>query len=59
MDETDSALSTTNKDSFLKTLDRAKQIIKIEQIFLVSHNDNLKKEVDNVINLNKLKKENF
>ena len=59
LDETDSALSTTNKDSFLKTLDRAKQIIKIEQIFLVSHNDNLKKEVDNVINLNKLKKENF
>jgi len=59
LDETDSALSTTNKDSFLKTLDRAKQIIKIEQIFLVSHNDNLKKEVDKVINLNKLKKENF
>jgi len=54
LDETDSALSISNKNSFIQTLDTAKGVINIEQFFLVSHNDNLKKEVDLVIDLNSM-----
>lgn len=52
LDECDGMLSETNKDVFIEMLLTMKDLIGLEQIFLISHNKNIINKSDTVIELN-------
>ena len=51
-DESDSALSPKNKKIVLETLNKTLNLLDIEQIFVVSHNEDLYTTINEQINLN-------
>jgi DNA repair exonuclease SbcCD ATPase subunit len=53
LDECDGMLSDTNKEVFLEMLIKMKELIGLNQIFLISHNQNLIYKTDLLIDLNK------
>lgn len=52
LDECDGMLSDTNKEVFIQMLEKMKDMIGLNQIFLISHNKNLIYKTDLVIDLN-------
>lgn len=52
LDECDGMLSETNKEVFIEMLIKMKEMIGLNQIFLISHNKNLIYKTDLVIDLN-------
>jgi DNA repair exonuclease SbcCD ATPase subunit len=51
LDEYDGMLSETNKDGFVKMLDKIKDNLSIKQIFIISHDKNMIANVDRVVYL--------
>jgi len=51
LDEYDGMLSETNKDGFVKMLDKIKDNLSIKQIFIISHDKNMISNVDRVVYL--------
>ena len=49
MDESDGKLSQKNKDQFIKTLKKTQQIVGTNQLFIISHNKDLKLLADQII----------
>lgn len=56
LDESDGALSKKNKTMFVEMLKKLFTTIDIEEIFVISHQDEVEKVVDDIIDLNKLVK---
>jgi len=51
LDEYDGMLSETNKDGFIKMLDKIKETLSIKQIFIISHDNKMISNVDRVVYL--------
>ena len=53
IDEADASLSESNKNIFIEMLDKIKNDMNFEQIYLISHNPLIVEKVDEIINLKK------
>lgn len=59
MDEADGMLSEKNRNLYINMLRNIFNLLNIEEIFIISHNKEVEKEADTVIDLNKMIKYNY